>query len=171
MHPTLKNFCDTYKDRWSDLTIVSRDEDGGYLKLFWRTSGEYGFTVTAFMFGDNTDPSFEYDDGAVVCKPDHLDALLTAFACHLFDAEWESEGDPEIGTFGARVWLKRHMMRLNEIDIERSELILSILRLRPTTLSDLPLLSIDNTHINPINDDAQHCQVCICSPCGCDTEE
>ena len=154
MHPALQAFYDANAERWSDLTIELRHEDGGYLRLFWRTSESFGYNLTAYMKQDDPEVYFESATGTVTQRTDTITGSVVAYAEILDECgiPLRRVNDIEPNTFGAIVWTERHHSRLTEIERESAFILASITRLNPTTID-------------------QPCQVCVCSPCGCDAEE
>lgn len=148
MHPALTSFYESNKDRFNDLRIDMILDNGGYLSIEWCDDCIMIDEITAFMFDDdNEDPSFECDSDSSVCKPNHFEALVEAFAWRLLDTdEWtdflNTECDCieyEPSTFGALVWTKAIDLHLEGVEQTVKRLRTERMRLNPTTVSDLPL--------------------------------
>ena len=140
LHPTLSAFYESNHTTFPDLKITKY---GDHLMLMWEDSDDFHDEITAFMFGDRDEISFEIDDVCSATGADPLSEAADAFAHRLMQNE--DDGDEfddvgiEPGTFGALVWLARHRMRRAEIDEEIAQIEASIARLAPTTITDLPL--------------------------------
>lgn len=132
MHPLLKQFCDQMVDRYEDLVITPFTDDGGYLRLKWLESEVYTYEVIASVHDGDDAISFEYIQNARVCLSDPLSGLAEAFACHLFLNNDSADNMADPGTFAAIVWIKRHNMRIFDLDRERTGLLRSIARLNGT---------------------------------------
>lgn len=132
MHPLLKQFCDQMVDRYEDLIVTPFTDDGGYLRFKWLESKSYTHEVIAYVNDADCAISFEYTQNARVCLSDPLSGLSEAFACRLFLNNDSTDNMAEPGMFAAIVWIKRHNMRIFDIDRERATLLRSIARLNGT---------------------------------------
>ena len=131
LHPALQAFYDANAERWADLTIEMRHEDGGYLRLFWRTSESFGYNLTAYVERGDAEICFESSTGTVSQRADALTGAAEACAESLDEEGDHDDDDIEPGTFGAVVWTARHRLRCAEIEEERDTLLASIARMNP----------------------------------------